>query len=54
MLDRERILAKPDALHGYERELRVVLPDNLEEYNILGREAARYGTPLAGFNRVCS
>ena len=32
MLDRERILAKLDALHGYERELRVVLPDNLEEY----------------------
>ena len=32
MLDRERILAKLDALHGYERELRVVLPGNLEEY----------------------
>jgi uncharacterized protein YutE (UPF0331/DUF86 family) len=32
VLDRERILAKIDALHGYERELRVVLPDKLEEY----------------------
>ncbi len=32
MLDRERVLAKLDALHGYERELRLVLPSNLEEY----------------------
>ena len=32
MLDRERVLAKLDALHGYERELGVVLPGNLEDY----------------------
>ena len=32
MLDRERVLAKLDALHGYGRELRVVLPGSLDEY----------------------
>ena len=32
MLDRERILAKLDALHGYGRELRVVLPGSLDHY----------------------
>jgi uncharacterized protein YutE (UPF0331/DUF86 family) len=32
VLDRERILAKLDALHGYERELSAVLPGNLNDY----------------------
>lgn len=32
MLDRERVLGKLDALHGYDRELRGVLPRNLDEY----------------------
>ena len=32
MLDRERVLGKLDALHGYGRELRVVLPRSLDEY----------------------
>lgn len=32
MLDRERVLAKLDALHGYERELGVVLPASLNDY----------------------
>jgi len=32
VLDRERILAKLDALHGCERELQVVLPETLDEY----------------------
>jgi len=33
MVDRERVLAKLDALHGYERELGVVLPAGLNDYN---------------------
>ena len=32
MVDRERVLAKLDALHGYERELGVVLPGSLNDY----------------------
>ena len=32
MVDRERVLAKLDALHGYERELGVVLPASLNDY----------------------
>lgn len=32
MLDRERVLGKLDALHGYEQELRLVLPSTVEEY----------------------
>jgi hypothetical protein len=32
VLDRERVLGKLDALHGYGRELRAVLPHNLDEY----------------------
>lgn len=32
MLDRERILAKVDELHGYVRELRQVTPDTFAEY----------------------
>lgn len=32
MLDRERVLGKLDALHGYDSELRSVLPRNLDEY----------------------
>jgi uncharacterized protein YutE (UPF0331/DUF86 family) len=32
MVDRERVLAKLDALHGYERELGVVLPAGLNDY----------------------
>jgi len=31
-VDRERVLAKLDALHGYERELGVVLPGSLNDY----------------------
>lgn len=32
MLDRERILARLDALRGYVRELRQIAPSTLEEY----------------------
>jgi uncharacterized protein YutE (UPF0331/DUF86 family) len=32
VLDRERVLGKLDALHGYDSELRSVLPRNLDEY----------------------
>src|SRR5512139_1635609 len=32
MVDRERVLAKLDALHGYERELGVVLPASVNDY----------------------
>ena len=32
MVDRERVLAKLDALHGYERELGLVLPASLNDY----------------------
>jgi len=32
MVDRERVLAKLDALHGYERELGVMLPASLNDY----------------------
>ena len=32
MVDRERVLAKLDALHGYERELGLVLPAILNDY----------------------
>lgn len=32
MLDRERVLVRLDALHGYGRELLIVLPGSLEEY----------------------
>jgi uncharacterized protein YutE (UPF0331/DUF86 family) len=32
MVDRERVLARLDALHGYERELGVVLPADLNDY----------------------
>jgi hypothetical protein len=48
VLDRERVLGKPDALHGYERELRAVLPANLDEYTASVEKAASYRASLAG------
>lgn len=32
MVDRERVLAKADELHGYVRELRAIAPATIEDY----------------------
>ncbi len=50
MVDRERVLAKLDALHGYERELAVVLPGSLNDYDdIVFRLAGRLPSDLKLF-----
>jgi uncharacterized protein YutE (UPF0331/DUF86 family) len=40
MLDRERILAKIDALDGYLRELHTIAPANFEEYTTIEKRRA--------------
>jgi uncharacterized protein YutE (UPF0331/DUF86 family) len=40
MLDRERILAKIDALDGYLRELHTIAPTNFEEYTTIEKRRA--------------
>lgn len=40
MLDRERVLAKIDALNGYLQELREIHPANFEEYKRIEKRRA--------------
>ena len=40
MLDRERVLAKIDALDGYLRELHEILPASFEEYQRIEKRRA--------------